>query len=328
MLHRSFKRLSQILTPIGLLVVCTTLTAAELKTVNVNTVKLSELVKPETKSYPATVVSENTAKISAKINAEITSLPLRVGDKVSQGQTVAQLDCDLFELEVETTKAALDLAAEDLGRIKALKDKNVVSAQQYTAASVSRRQASVMYKRAQLQTRYCTVNAPFAGVITNRLASLGDFAAAGMPLIELVQTDNTEVKVLLPVDVANSLSAEQATFFKQGATEHPITLRTVLPVIDQNTKTQEARFSTATALAPGAFGRLVWSSAANLLPPDMLQLRKGKLGVFIVRDNLAVFHEIEGAVAGKPVNPNLPNSTLVITAGRHALVHGQPVKIQ
>jgi len=328
MFHPSLKRVGQLCVVIGLTLSTVSLSLAASKTVNVDTAKLADLVKSETKSYPATVVSENTAKVSAKINAEITAMPLLVGDKVSQGQTIAQLDCDLYELEVEANKASLDLAAEDLGRIKALKNKNVVSAQQYTAASVAQRQASVMHKRAKLQTRYCNVQAPFAGVITKRLAALGDFAAAGMPLLELVQTDKTEVKALLPVEVANSISNDSSLFFKQNSAEYPITLRTVLPVINEITKTREARFSTTSSLVPGGFGRLTWNSSESLLAPDMVQVREGKTGLFIVSGNKAVFHVLENATIGKPVFVDLPGDTLVITTGRHTVIDGQNITIQ
>jgi len=328
MFHLSVKRLSQICAIVGLLFGFAPITLAENKVTSVSTAKLGDLVSVQTKSYAAAVVSENIAKISAKINAEITSLPLRVGDKVTQDQTIARLDCDLFELEVEASKAALDLAAEDLGRIKALKNKNVVSAQQYTAASVAQRQSNVMYKQARLRARYCDVKAPFTGVITKRFAALGDFAAAGMPLVELVQTDKTEIKALLPVDVAIGITNQQNLLFKQGSAERSVTLRAVLPVIDEVTKTQEARFSTASGLVAGGFGRLTWKSAGSFLPSDMIQRRNGQLGVFIIENNRAVFHPLPNAVAGKPATVDLDSNTLVVTTGRHSIENGQSVNIR
>ena len=60
----------------------------------------------------------------------------------------------------------------------------------------------------------------------------------------------------------------------------------------------------------------------------MLQLRNGEFGVFIVKGNRAVFHPMPGAVAGKPVNINLPDDTLVVTTGRHSVEDGQSVKIR
>jgi len=296
--------------------------------ITVSTVALETLLSSQSKSFPATVVSENTAKISAKVNAEITSLPLLVGDTVSKGQTIASLDCDIYTLEVEAARAALDMAAEDLSRIKALKNKSVVSAQQLTAASVAQRQASVQHKQAKLRTRHCDVSAPFTGVITKRFASLGDFAAVGMPLVELVQTDKTEVQVLLPVDVAANLSSANEMSFKQGDVSTAIQLRTVLPIIDQATKTREARFSSQSILVPGSFGRLVWEERDKTLAPDMLQQRDGKFGVFIIENNRAIFHLLPDAIAGKPAAIDLPASTKVVTVGRHSLVDGQKVTIR
>lgn len=297
-------------------------------TTTVSTVALGTLLNTQSKSFPATVVSENMAKISAKVNAEITSLPLLVGDTVTAGQTIASLDCDIYKLEVEAARAALDMAAEDLTRIKALKNKSVVSAQQLTAASVAQRQASVQHKQAKLRTKYCDVAAPFAGVITKRFASLGDFAAVGMPLLELVQTDKTEVQVLLPVDVAANLTSANEMFFKQAESSTPLQLRTVLPIIDQTTKTREARFTSQTSLVSGSFGRLIWQSGSKAIAPDMLQIRNGQSGLFIAQSGKAVFHPLPDAVIGKPLIIDLPENTAVITTGRHSIIDGQKIDVQ
>jgi len=229
---------------------------------------------------------------------------------------------------VEAARAALDMAAEDLSRIKALKNKSVVSAQQLSAASVAQRQASVQHKQAKLRTKYCDVTAPFSGVITKRFASLGDFAAVGMPLLELVQTDKTEIQVLLPVDVAANLSNATEVSFTQADSSTPIQLRTVLPIIDQTTKTREARFTADTNLVSGSFGRLTWQTASKALAPDMLQIRNGQSGLFIARNGNAVFHSLPDAVIGKPLIVDLPGDTDVITSGRHSLIDGQKIDVQ
>ncbi len=324
-----FSPLQKFILLLGILLSITTIShAADDDTIDVNTVALESLLNTQSKSFPATVVSENMAKVSAKVNAEITALPLLVGDTVTTGQTIASLDCDIYKLEVEAARAALDLAAEDLSRIKALKNKSVVSAQQLSAASVAQRQASVQHKQAKLRTKYCDVTAPFSGVITKRFASLGDFAAVGMPLLELVQTDKTEVRVLLPVDIAANLSSATEMFFKQAESSTPLQLRTVLPIIDQTTKTQEARFTSQTNLVSGSFGRLIWQSGSKAIAPDMLQIRNGQSGLFIAQNGKAVFHALPDAVIGKPLIIDLPNDTAVITTGRHSLIDGQHIDVQ
>lgn len=296
--------------------------------ITVSAEPLSNLVRIQSRSYPATVVSRNTAKISPKLNAEIVSMPFLVGDQVLKGQSLARLECDLFALETDAAKAGLDQAREELARIKALRKTNVASAQQFTSVSVASRQAAVAYKRAQLQVTYCDVAAPFDGVITHRIASLGDFAIAGAPIIGLVETGNTEVKVLLPVDVAASLPDVGNLFFKQTTSQHPLKLRTIVPVIDQITKTQEARLTTSNALIPGGFGRLAWDTKTKFLPPDMLQQRDGKFGIFIVKDDRGIFHLLPDAVVGKATQINLPDSTQVITLGRHSLEDDQRIKLR
>ena len=193
---------------------------------------------------------------------------------------------------------------------------------------MAQRQASVQHKQAKLRTRHCDITAPFSGVITQRFASLGDFAAVGMPLLELVQTDKTEVRVLLPVDVASNLSSANQTYFQQGESSTAIQLRTVLPIIDQTTKTREARFTAESNLVSGSFGRLVWESPTKALAPDMLQIRSGISGLFIARDGKAVFHPLPDAVIGKPIKIDLPNDTAVITTGRHSVTDGQKISIQ
>ena len=72
------------------------------------------------------------------------------------------------------------------------------------SAKQNHTQAQVAWKQANLQVRRCTVLAPFTGVITKRLASEGELATPGTPLLQLLDTQRWKFqRTLQPMTQTN-----------------------------------------------------------------------------------------------------------------------------
>ncbi|MDQ7072955.1 MAG: hypothetical protein Q9N32_05020 [Gammaproteobacteria bacterium] len=59
----------------------------------------------------------------------------------------------------------------------------------------------------------------------------------------------------------------------------------------------------------GSAGRLRWTSNHSHIPADYLVKRNDKLGIFIHRDGIAYFHELDAAGNGLPAPIDLPDDT-------------------
>jgi hypothetical protein len=147
-------------------------------------------------------------------------------------------------------------------------------------------------------------------------------------LLNLVQLDELEVSAELRGAEASGLEQAEIIAFDYAGSRYPLQLRRILPVIDERTRTQEARLSFIQASAPaGAAGRLIWQGTANELAADYLVRRDGRLGIFLEENGRARFHILDKAREGQPVRLLLTPETRLITDGRQRLQEGDPVRI-
>lgn len=300
-------------------------------------------------SAPATVVSDNHSRISAELTALILDVPVSVGDHVKKGALLARLDKRDFELALTREQAALrvvnanlELARYELKRARSLSKKQAVSEQLLKQRETERdallaqqqaQQAAIA--QAQRQIDKTEILAPFAAVIAERTAQVGELANPGMALLRIVDINNLELSAKLSATQADELIAtlaaknNAAEFMSAGQT-YAVTLRVITPVLDTRARTREARLRFARSIPrqqplPGSAGKLQWSSAQASLPSSFISQRDGKLGVFTLAGNTARFVELPQATTGRPATAELAPDTLIITEGRYRLRDGDEV---
>lgn len=326
--------------PAAALLLALLLPAAMAEPVPVRSAPLAELLTQAVHSAPATVVARNDARLAAEIDARVVSIEVRVGDRVSRGQVLVRLDCRRHESLLAAARAALErseaharFARDQLERARDLRRNNSVSeelvdqrATELATASADVESATAALEQAGIDVASCTVPAPFDGVVTARLASVGDYAQRGAPLLGLLETDGLEVSAPLRLDQVESLQAAGEPRLEAAGSVFPLRLRGIVQQADTQARTREARL---TLQGPGPVagtpGRLVWTGARDLLGADLLVRRDGTLGVFVVDSGRARFLPIPGAEEGRPAAVDLPAASRVIVDGRQRLSEGDAV---
>lgn len=320
---------------------------AEPEILPVRTQPLGSLLTPQSYSAPATVRPFNRPQLAAEVTGQILRMPVRVGEEVKAGQVLVELDCRVHEQREKTASAAvsrarsqLQFASAQLERAQNLKRKSSISEE-----VLDQRRTELAAARADLQTQLaqqelavidvqrCRVSAPFDALVAQRLGSEGSLANPGTPLLELVQTTQLEVSAELRAREADTLANAEQPYFSHLGIRYPLTLRALPPLIDERTRTREARLTFNDAQAPvGAAGRLRWTSRERMLPAQFLVRRNGKLGIFLMgtddQKGKAVFLELTQAIEGQPAQVQLDEHRLLITEGRQRLNHGDPVTVQ
>ena len=296
-------------------------------------------------SAPAEVISKQDAFLSAQISAQLEKIHAQVGDQVAAGDTLVELDCALYQAQLNTQRAALgeidvqlSLASDQYTRAKRLNEAGNLGEEglQQRATELEALQArrvvqEQQVKVAQISVDRCVVTAPFAGVVTERAAQLGALAAPGSPLMRLVQLADAELSARVPP--TQSFSENQLLKFDYLNRDYPAQLRVVLPVVDSRQRTQELRLTFPEQLPPpGAAGRLLWQASQPHLPAELLVRRQQgeawKLGVMVVVDGTAVFYPAENAIEGQPFATNLPPDSMIITEGRLLVREGEAVSLR
>ena len=163
-----------------------------------------------------TVHAKETAVISAQVMGRIQQVLVHEGDSVRPGQTLAVLDDASMRATLSQAQAALKaaenqqaaagsnakLAASTLDRYKQLQTQKSVSPQEMDEVSRRAEAAASQLDAAQAQAQaardqahnasimlsYTRLVAPFAGVVTARMADPGTMAAPGMPLLQIDRT--------------------------------------------------------------------------------------------------------------------------------------------
>ena len=198
--------------------------AAQPSVVQAQLARSTAALTPQLIQTTGTIRAKETAIISAQVPGHIRQVFVRAGDRVHAGQLLVSLDSAAMQSAFEQAAAGesaaekqqaaaaaqASLAAQTLARYQMLKAEKSVSPQEFDeiekrseaaqlqvascAAQSDQAKAAVAGARAQLG--YSALHAPFAGIVTARMADPGTLAAPGVPLLEVdrggpLQVDTT-----------------------------------------------------------------------------------------------------------------------------------------
>ena len=308
--------------------------------VAVKTARVKDLAVYLWKSAPATVVSLNDTSVAAQIKARIDEISVKVGEVVEAGSVLVRLDCTDYrtaEQQVEAEIGALDarirLAERRLERTRKLEQQRTASEElldqreaELAVLHAQRRGAMSQLENAQTNISRCTIRNPYRAVVTARLAAVGEFADMGTRLVEIMDIEQLEISAQVPALDVETVELAEEIYFEDTASRYAVTLRTVTPAVNTQTRNREVRllFSKEAAL-PGAAGKLTWRDSQPHVSAKLLVRRGDDFGIFINNTGKARFHVIPGAQQGRTTPVDLPLDTVVITEGHYRLEDGQPV---
>jgi RND family efflux transporter MFP subunit len=184
----------------------------------------------EIKGFTEPIRSVELASAEAGL---IKELKVKAGETIAKGDTVAQLDDELQEVQMQLARhlskstSSLDAAAQTLGkremimqRIKNLKTNGsashseVVRSEMELAIAKSKYLASeeeitarkIELRRAEIQFNRRKIYAPFDGVVAKVYYDEGEYLTVIRPeLLQLVQVDELLAVFPVPVDLVESL---------------------------------------------------------------------------------------------------------------------------
>ncbi|MEO5332311.1 MAG: efflux RND transporter periplasmic adaptor subunit [Magnetococcus sp. YQC-5] len=302
---------------------------------------LAQLLIHPRQEAPAETRSLNDGLITAQVTGTIVEIPTQVGDRVKAGDILVRLDPWAYRLaqqrstaELAAMRAQLVLAQKQAGRALQLQQQKQASDElleqrqtevKHLTAQINGLEAALEESRIHIQK--CLIQAPFAGVIVQRLARIGVTATSGTPLIQLVDTDALELSAPIATGQVESLTRATAWEFLHEGHRYPLRLRTVTPYVDPVARTQEARLLfQETKPVPGSTGRLIWHDPRPHLPAWPLVQRDKTLGIFLAQGDKAEFYPLPHAIEGHPalVEPDLQGD--LILSGREGLTQGAVIR--
>jgi RND family efflux transporter MFP subunit len=138
-----------------------------------------------TQERPGTLRYRRLVRIFSQEEGRVTELTLFEGDPVAQGQTLVRLEDDLLRAERDKAQATAAQKRLDLSRLQDLKRKRAASEDEVAQALTALALAEADLRLLETRLGFTHIEAPFAGVITERRVEPGDFVAKNTHLLTL-----------------------------------------------------------------------------------------------------------------------------------------------
>jgi len=175
-----------------------TSTVSEVKIKTVGFTAVSASVFRHYVSVQGSIEAEENLMVTSKIPGMITSVKVKEGDNVKQGQIVAVLDAEILRKSIDEVKSGLDQITVMYDKQKSLWDQKIGTEMQYL--TLKNQKESLEKKLATLKSQIgqAYVTAPFSGVIDDVFVKTGSLASPGVPLMQLVNTSDLKATAKVP----------------------------------------------------------------------------------------------------------------------------------
>jgi membrane fusion protein, multidrug efflux system len=301
--------------------------------INVATAVSQDVVQDE--SYSSTVEAYAVNNIAPQSSLRIQKINVEVGDYVSKGQILAEMD------KVSTVQAKLKYANDstELARIRSLYEEGGVSKSDYDSAVLACDVSKTTYENLLENS---VLRSPISGVISARNYDKGDMYSMGSPIYVVQQI--TPVKLLVGISESDYTKVHKGD--KVSITTDAIPGRTfegkitlLYPTIDQTSHTFTAEVQVPNsdrALRPGMYAKVAVTFGVNhsVVVPDeavVKQQGSGQRFVFVLQSDNTVKSVLVGI--GRHVGDSyeilsgLSEGDVVATKGSANLRDGSKVKV-
>lgn len=300
------------------------------------------------------IQAQDTVLLSFRTGGRLISRTVNVGDTVSAGDLLGQLEDTTQINNVQAARAELTAAEGDVertevdyGRQVELLERGFTTRQRYdTALQVFRQaQSRADAARAQLANAeealaFTALYADAEGVVTAIGAEPGEVVAAGAPVVRLARENGRDAvfdvpeRLIQTVPPYAEISVSLVSTPDIGALGR---IREVAPEADPVTRTFQVRIGLSDIppefrLGSSVVGRVVLpGTKAKTLPASALTTAEGRSAVFIVdpATNTVSLRKVEVSgfdLANVRVISGLKDGDIVVTAGVQALRDGQIVR--
>lgn len=181
-----------------------------LRPVRYETVSLSQ--QHRVRTFAGTARAGEETRLSFKVGGTVRRLLVKVGDAVTRGQTIAEIDPKDQRLQQQEAEAALARAraearsaAATYSRTRALYENNNASREELDSARARHESARAQVRSvgkqlelARLQVSYATLQAASDGAIADVAVEVNENVSAGQLVALLTSGGQPEVEVAIP----------------------------------------------------------------------------------------------------------------------------------
>jgi len=248
-------------------------------------------------SFTATVQAETSNNIAPQSGGRIKRIFAEVGDHVSKGQKLAEMDA----VNLEQARLQLENAQIEFERVDELYKVGGISKSEWDSRKLTYDIAQTSYSNLVENTYLIS---PISGIVTKRNYDSGDMWSNGEPIYTVEQI--RPVKLL--VNVSESLYTQvkkgmnvAVVLDVYGNEEFTGTVKLIHPSIDPDTRTFPVEIQIANSderVKPGMFARVTFAFGTEnrtMVPDRAVQKQSGSADryVYVINNGTATYRKVE-----------------------------------
>ena len=272
------------------------------------------------------------------VEGRIAEILVREGAFVRQGTPLFKVDDAELKAQVAQAEAERDLARQSLTRTRDLLAQKASSQSELERAEATARSDEARLDLLKVRLQRTLVRAPFAGVVGQRMVSLGDYVTTDTRLLSLQTVSPQRASFQVPERYADQLKAGQQVTFRVAALrgrEFTGRVDFVDPVVQLPGRTITVKAMTPNPkreLQPGMFIEVRLATAvrpeAVVIPEDAIIPLQGSNYVWVVVNGKATRRQVDIGVRTPgfvEARSGVEGGEQVVVGGQERLAEGAPV---
>lgn len=290
--------------------------------------------------FSSAVETEHTSDIFPKVSGEIIAIYKDEGQHVKKDEVIMKIDDREYKIQAERARVNYEQLKSELERLRKLKEKDLVSEEEFDKAKFSVEQAKLDWDLARLNLEYTNIRAPFDGVVAERFVNVGDRVNSSSKLFTITNLNEKIVKIYVPQnDIVHVFKGQKAIITTDILPEKEFEgwVKRISPVIDPSSGTFKVTVGVkdpSNLIHPGIFVNvsLIVNYHQNtlLIPKTSLVYESEKAFLYIIKNGKARKIELKRGYEDAQkveVLAGIEEGDSVIVVGQNALKDNVPVKV-
>lgn len=281
----------------------------------------------QSRAVAGRVEPARTVDIAFQVPGQIISLYVEPGDKIDEGDVIAELDQADFDLAVDRAQASFDLAKSEFERARSLAERGVAADARLDTARAQFAQADVALREAKRRLSQTRIVAPFDAIVARTFVEEYINVTSAAPIARLQDVSEMRIMISLPEELAAIARSAPDAFdivaelpAVPGYTA-PLVLRSFATDADPTAQTYDVEFAITgdidPRLLPGMTAEVRISTASEENRPQSVIVPVSAVDTTSrTEPSIWVYQEASNQVARRTVRLGLPvDDEIVVLEG-------------
>jgi RND family efflux transporter MFP subunit len=190
-----------------------------IEAVTVTAAKVEERTGSNSLSFVGATIANQEVQVLSETSGQVVNLLINLGDYVTQGKVMVQVDDKLRALNLESAKLNLEKMEDELKKTTNLYQGGAATETQNRDAKINYENAKIQVEQAEKQLTFTKIAAPINGYVSQKSVEKGSFVNIGSPIVYLV--DVSQLKITLKVGEKDVYRIKQGQPVEIASNVHP-----------------------------------------------------------------------------------------------------------